>query len=56
MSLGCVGTLMVVIAKHVYDYIELLPELKKLVNINSPEFQLIYLWKQIGKNLNTGPV
>jgi len=56
MSLGCVGTIMVVIAKHVYDYIELLPELKKMVNINSPEFQLIYLWKQIGENLNTGPV
>jgi len=55
MSLGCVGTLMVVIAKHVYDYIELLPELKKAVQINSPEFQLISLWKQIGENLNTEP-
>jgi hypothetical protein len=52
MLYGSMGLLMVVLAKHTYDYIHLIPELKVLVPEDDPAYRLVLQWKQIGEQLN----
>ncbi|OGS71542.1 MAG: hypothetical protein A3F91_08360 [Flavobacteria bacterium RIFCSPLOWO2_12_FULL_35_11] len=49
MALASISVLMVIIAKFMFDYIHLIPELNEIKN--EPEYAIIAAWKMIGENL-----
>ena len=53
MARSSLAILMFVLAKHMFDYINIIPELKSSVDLNSFQYKLIFLWKEIGENMET---
>jgi hypothetical protein len=51
LAAASIGVLMVVNAKFTFEYFEIIPGLKELVDIDSEEFNLIKVWKEMGENL-----
>ena len=51
MLYGPMAILMVVLAKHSYDYIQTIPELRMAVDISSTAYQLVLKWKQVGEGI-----
>lgn len=51
MLYGSMAIQMVVLAKHSYDYIQAMPELRVAIDTSSAAYQLVMQWKQIGENL-----
>ncbi|MBK7567981.1 MAG: hypothetical protein IPI31_09160 [Bacteroidetes bacterium] len=52
MALFTVNTLIVVLAKHMYDYIEIMPALNVL-KVKMKQYPIILFWKKIGENLRS---
>ncbi|MFA4852228.1 MAG: DUF5677 domain-containing protein [Bacteroidales bacterium] len=50
MAIASVGTLMVILAKHMYDYIEIMPQLID-VKQDISKYQIILAWKTIGEQI-----
>ncbi|MEO6882589.1 MAG: DUF5677 domain-containing protein [Bacteroidia bacterium] len=49
MVISAIDTLLMVLAKHMYDYIEIMPELKEIKN-DMTKYQIILNYKYIGDN------
>ncbi|HUR65729.1 MAG TPA: hypothetical protein VMZ03_05205 [Chitinophagaceae bacterium] len=52
MALAFIGMAMVVLAKYAFDYIEIMPELKKKTDFSSNEYKIILQYKNIAELLN----
>ena len=50
MAMSSTAVLIVVLAKHMYDYINLIPELKSRTDVTSAEYNLIITWREVGNN------
>lgn len=50
MAKASISVLMVVLAKFMYDYIQLIPELKAIER-DLEAFPMISIWKMVGENL-----
>ncbi len=50
MAKASMGVLMVVLAKYIYDYIHLLPQLEEVKN-NIEKYPIIKVWKAIGEEI-----
>ncbi|MGF7078909.1 DUF5677 domain-containing protein [Mucilaginibacter sp. UYCu711] len=51
MAMASAATLMCVLAKYMYDYIRLIPELNALVDKKSREYYLLDVWRRVGNKL-----
>jgi len=51
MAMASAGTLMCVLAKYLYDYIRLIPELDALIDKKSREYYLVDVWRRVGNRL-----
>lgn len=50
MATSSISTIMVVLAKHIHDYIEIMPQLKDAKK-DVPNYPIIQFWKTIGEEL-----
>jgi len=52
MANAFIGILMVLLAKHSYDYVHIIPPLKNKVDLTSEKYQIIRIYKNIGERLS----
>ncbi|HEX7413526.1 MAG TPA: DUF5677 domain-containing protein [Bacteroidia bacterium] len=52
MADASLGVLQMILSKYIYDYVNLIPELKKVVDFNTSEYYKILVWYNVCKSLD----
>lgn len=53
VAAGFVGIILTVISKYIYDYVQIMPGLSEKVNLDSPEYGLVKMYKAIGESIQS---
>ena len=55
MTWASIGTLIIILAKHMYDYIEIMPQLRAIKN-DLTKYPIILVWKNFGDQMISGNI